>query len=353
GAIVGILFGLPYVWRNANRKLLAAWLAMCIVGFAVSWIVVPTTGWQASEKEIVSLQGVRAITMPQTIDMILEEPLTGYGYGKFEYSYLHYTAARHAENPEYPAGDHSLSHPHNELLLWTTEGGIIALIALLAAAYFVWRCIYKNEIRTRLALIGLFFPIVLHSQLELPFYQSTAHIIVFILLIYWVDNMTADYQEKQLSSTLLFGVAGIVIPLVTTLYMLTTLQSGLLLARFESGRLAKIEELDKMSNPIVWQDRLNWAIRSRLLVNGITRSEPELAQGYVDWIPELLTREPRPIFYQYLVIANQLLGNTEEVKKVQAEAYYLFPDESFEISDIASRIIRPVTIIGASEVDGG
>lgn len=351
GAVAGLVLVLPYVWKNANRKLLLIWCVMFLGGISISWLVVPVAGWNAPAKEIISWQGVRTLTMPQTIDMILDKPLTGYGYGNFESSYLNYTAAKHAADSAYSPGFPSLNHPHNELLLWAAEGGIIALIGLVAAAFLVWQRVYQNEIWTRLALVGLFFPIVLHSQLELPFYQSTAHLIIFVIFIYWVDNLNADYKEKELKSTLLFGVAGLTIPIVTTVFMITTLQSGLILAKFEAGRLESFDELEKMRNPLVWQDRLNWAIRSRLVVNGILSGQPELAQGYIDWIPELIAREPRSRFYQYLVIANQSLGNIDEVARVQEEAYYLFPNESFELSEIGRLIARPLAISGVQEVD--
>lgn len=344
GAVAGVLFVLPYVWNNANRKLLLIWCAMFVAGLSVSWLVVPATGWNAPTKEIISVQGARSMTMPQTIDMIMDKPLIGYGYGNFESSYIHYTAEKHAEDSVNPPGLPSLSHPHNELLFWATEGGIIALLGLLAAAILVWRRVYQNEIWTRLALVGLFFPILLHTQLELPFYQSSAHLIIFVILIYWVDNITADYQEKELRGTVLFGIAGLLVPIATTVFVVTTLQSGLLLAKFESGNLENIEELENMTNPVVWQDRLNWAIRSRLVVNGIVFGQPELGQGYIDWIPEQLEREPRPRFYQYLIIAHQALGNDAEVMAVQKEAKYLFPDEFFDIPNISAVIVSPARV---------
>lgn len=344
GAVAGIIFVLPYVWKKANRRLLLIWFVAFVGGFSVSWLVVPATGWIAPSKEIISMQSVRTLTMPQTIDMIMDKPLTGYGYGNFESSYIHYTAEKHAEDPGYPAGFPSLSHPHNELLFWATEGGIISLVGLLAAAFLVWRRVYQNEIWTRLALVGLFFPILLHTQLELPFYQSTAHLIVFVILIYWVDNMTADYEEKELKSTVLFSVTGLIVPIATSVFVVTALQSGLLLAKFESGKLENIEELEKMTNPVIWQDRLNWAIRSRLVVNGIVFGQPELGQGYIDWIPEQLEREPRPRFYQYLILANQALGNDAEVAAVQKEADYLFPDEFFDIPNISAVIAKPADV---------
>ncbi|NQV71127.1 MAG: O-antigen ligase C-terminal domain-containing protein [Pseudohongiella sp.] len=344
GAVTGLIFVLPYVWKNADRKLLLIWCVTLTVGFSLSWLVVPATGWSASEKEIISLQSVRSLTMPQTIDMIMDKPLTGYGYGNFESSYLHYTAEKHAGDPNYPPGFPSLSHPHNELLFWATEGGIIALAGLLAAAILVWRRVYQNEIWTRLALVGLFLPIVLHTQLELPFYQSTAHLIIFVILIYWVDNLTADYKEKPLKSTLLIGMFGLLVPIVTSLFVVTTLQSGRLLTKYESGNLDNVEDLEKMTNSVVWQDRLNWTIRSKLVINGILSGQPQLGQGYIDWIPGQLAREPRVRFYQYLILAHQALGNAAEVTAVQAEADYLFPDESFEITDISSIIAKPVSV---------
>lgn len=353
GAAAGLLFVLPYAWKKADRKLLLTWCAMLAVGFTVSWFVVPATGWNLPTKEIISTQGLRTTTMPQTIDMIMEKPLTGYGYGNFESSYINYTAERHAEDPDYPPGHPTLDHPHNELLFWAAEGGIIALAGILAAAVLVWLRVYQNELRSRLALIGIFLPILLHTQLELPFYQSTAHLIVFVIFIYWVDNMTASYKEKNLKSTLLLGVAALLVPVATTVFIATTLQSGRILVAFEFDNLENVEDLEKMTNPVVWQDRLNWAIRSRLVVNGILFQQPELAQSYIDWIPELIDREPRPRFYQYLILANQLMGNTEEVAAVQREASYLFPNEFFDIPNISTVIVSPATVSEVDQINDG
>lgn len=344
GAFFGVLLILPLAWNLASRKKLILWIAMLGVGYSVSFVAVPSAGWAPPSKEILNLSDVRATTMPQTLDMIMERPLGGYGYGNFESSYLNFTAARHAAEDSYPPGLASMSHPHNELLYWTAEGGIVPLFGLLFLAYLVWMRVYKQELRTRLALVGLFLPVVLHSQLELPFYQSVAHVVVFVILIFYVDNLSAVYKEKNIRSGILIGALACVIPVVTIAFMATTLQSGAVLARFESNQMENVEDLTKMTNPVVWQDRLNWAIRSRLVVNGILSGQPELGQGYIDWVPDVLAREPRALFYKYLILAHEALGNDDKVREVTEEAYYLFPNDRFEIEEIAKIIARPVQI---------
>lgn len=74
-----------------------------------------TSGFVANKAD---LESPRRFTFPQTIDMIIEKPFTGYGYGKFEAQYLLYTARQHQLNSSYPAGLASMDHPHNELLYW-------------------------------------------------------------------------------------------------------------------------------------------------------------------------------------------------------------------------------------------
>ena len=85
---------------------------------------------------------IRSTLYKQGLDMLIEKPFTGYGYGNFESSYILYTARQHALNENYPSGLPALDHPHNELLYWGVEGGLLPIIGITLAAGLVLFRIY-------------------------------------------------------------------------------------------------------------------------------------------------------------------------------------------------------------------
>ncbi|WP_455872368.1 O-antigen ligase family protein [Serratia proteamaculans] len=62
---------------------------------------------------------VRYTMLRDTLAMIAEKPLLGWGYGGFEYSFHHF---RINQTPPTVVTEIA-RHPHNELLLWWVEGG--------------------------------------------------------------------------------------------------------------------------------------------------------------------------------------------------------------------------------------
>jgi len=342
GLFIGVSLVLPELWKKAGKGLSLTWLVSLLLGFVLTWNISLTSDWQSPSMERLNLDGLRQVQLPQISTMFIEKPLSGYGYGRFESAYLAFTAQKYAAGEFEVPGTTPLDHPHNELLFWAVEGGIVALAALLLAAWFVWRRVWQQSLLQRMALIGLFFPIVLHTQLEFPFYVSVLHWFVFIALIFWVDNLQPDYKKRTVEATLIPWIAGILIPVLTTFFMGTTLHTGLLLARFESGINPDVSALTSISNPMVWDEKINWAMRSRLVVNGIINREPEQIQSYIDWAPAILESKPRPTFYRYLILAYDGVGDEENKQRIQQEARFLFPGESFEIEEFGNTLLRQV-----------
>lgn len=342
GVFVGVVLVLPFLWSKAGKMLTLAWLGSLVLGFLLAWNIVVSSDGLNPSLERINLDGLRQLQIPQITAMVLDKPMTGYGYGRFESSYLKFTAEKYASGEFESPGTTPLDHPHNELLFWAVEGGIVALAGLLLAAWFVWQRVWKLPPAQRFAIIALFFPIVLHTQLEFPFYVSVLHWFIFIVLIFWTDNLNPEYKESRIEATLLPWAGGFLIPVFTSLFMATTLHTGLLLARFESGVNSDVSALTSISNSMAWNERINWSMRSRLVVNGIINQRPDQIQSYIDWVPEMLESKPRPTFYKYLILAYQGLGDSENVQRVQQEASYLFPDDSFAVEEFANTLLRQV-----------
>lgn len=342
GAGLGMLLVLPYLLRNASRLISLAWLLSLAAGFLLTWQLAANTSWEAPERDIATVTGLRQIHFPQTLEMILAKPVLGYGYGTFESAYLHFTAEKFASGESELPGISRLDHPHNELLFWGAEGGLYAVGILLLAAWFVWRRVWVLPVLHRLAAVGIFFPIVLHTQVEYPFYQSVLHWTIFVLFIYWVDQFSAETRVRELKSVLLIRLCAFLIPVIATLFLATTLHTGYLLSRFEGDLEPNVESLSGITNPVVYQDRINWAIMSRLVLSGAINNRPEFAQPYIEWGPDLVARKPRPNFYRFLILAHQVAGDEESLQRVLQEAVYLFPDLAFERPLIEGAQVSPV-----------
>lgn len=333
GALFGLLLLIPFALKNIDRKLILAWVLMFGIGFLVPELLKFSGGWLVPEKDILSLAGARTILFPQAIGMFLSQPWFGFGYGTFEPSYMAFMAEQYALGSSGSIAIPNTSHPHNEILFWAVEGGIVPLLALCLAAGSVWIQVRKFAISQRLALVALFLPLALHSQVEFPFYASAVHWVIFIILIYYVDALAEAPRVTVPCPTLPAIIFSGLVSLVSVIFLSVTLSSGILLTRFNASQ-SRMDSIFSVSDSLVWGDRANYAIYSTLLNNGIAASNPAYIQEYIDWVPELLTKQPRAIFYENLILAHQALNQSSEAERVIQEFHYLFPETEFTIVQV-------------------
>ncbi len=330
GALIGSALIIPYIYNRGGKRQAAAWIAMGALGIAVGFLLISSAGGAlALAASKVQVDPIRMRMYPQVLRMIVEYPLTGVGLGNFEASFNSFAASLYAAGISEPNGVPNLHHPHNELMYWASEGGIVSLTGLLLAAYLVLHSILKAEKGHRLLLVGLLFPIVLHTQTEYPFYHSLVHWVIFIMLIYLVDSMSAEEKVKKLKSTLLISTTAIVIPLVTTAFMLTTLHAGSVLFRYERVPDTPATELLTIVNPIVWSNRIRWNVRKSLMFAALARGESDQVQPFIDLVRNEIESRPRWQHYQDLIFAYDFAGQIENANATFVDAQYRFPAQTF------------------------
>ncbi|MDC5841020.1 PglL family O-oligosaccharyltransferase [Vibrio europaeus] len=331
-ALLSTSFLLPYIYKFATKKRFFGWLISIVAGVSVALAV---TNFYPANNELIEeklrTEDVRQKIYSQSLDMLIEKPFTGYGYGRFEPEYMVYTARQHQLNQSYKPGLAAMDHPHNELLYWGVEGGLLPLLAIILAALFVLARLYQAKKGTRLAMFALFVPIVLHSQLEYPFYHSAIHWITFVILLYWVDQRASSYRPAPFSiiSKTALRVFSLVIPIVTSFYMLTTLHTNYVLTQFERSQPKDPDILSQVTNPVVWKDRYDWDIYSTYLNIGLYKQDPQFIQPYIDWSLKIIKDKPRPAFYNNLILAYQGLGDSVKAEQIRSEAQFLFPERDF------------------------
>ncbi|MEI8632288.1 Wzy polymerase domain-containing protein [Vibrio sp. PP-XX7] len=253
---IGGIVIFPYLYQFASRKRLWGWSISICLGIIVGLTYTQLTYYEAFHKY--NLAGVPQLktSLVQTLDMFIEKPFTGYGYGRFEEEYVLYSARQHQLNPSYPPPQPKLTHPHNELLYWGIEGGILPLIAIALAALFVSFRIHSAKQKTRLASLSLLFPVILHSQLDNVFSLSSIHWITLITLIFWTDQRVAKYRNLPLSTitTKFLYLVLYIVPLAVCLYMAGILRTQFLLSQYDKHH--DVTLLDAIHFPFIWEDRL-------------------------------------------------------------------------------------------------
>ncbi|WP_330911761.1 O-antigen ligase family protein [Serratia ureilytica] len=210
GWLGGALVALSFLWRfgltyptrcKTAAGLLSVGVAVGLAGFVLN-------GEEGGVRYL-SHDGsnqARLSMLCDTLGMIAAKPLLGWGYGGFEYSFMHF---RIMQSPPTVVAEIA-NHPHNEILLWWVEGGIVALLGMgliiagiirLVIRAWCWDRLALAEGRRRAgestALCFVLLPIALHTQLEYPFYLSALHFMVFLLLLAMLDRQVSGVRGAR------------------------------------------------------------------------------------------------------------------------------------------------------------
>ena len=177
---------------------------------------------------------VRWTVLKTSLALFAARPWTGWGVGSFAAVFLERAG---------PLGLSSISHPHNELVLWLVEGGLVGLVGALcfiASGFWLWR--HGN--RWRRACLVAALPVVIHMLTEYPVRQSTPHWLLLILLLRCADSDRAGIR-LALTSTWLIRAPGVISLLTVAPLLLLTLhtQQQLTLAERQSSQWHLAESL--------------------------------------------------------------------------------------------------------------
>lgn len=352
GAFVVTLILLGLVWqRRVNRRswLLLTLVAGVSVGCASQWAHIEAgVGVARPMDQLVGTQ-VRTIYWTHSLEMIAKRPLLGVGYGRFESAFVddYYSV------PPSISGalliEQNLDHPHNELLYWLVEGGLVALLGLALMAWGWWRMLAPHGWGKRLALFALPFPLLFHAMVEYPFYHSLAHWLALTWLFWFTDAEGDRFQEYHCRTPFLFKVVALLIPLVTVPFMLTGLQGAYWITRFERDGMRDLALLDRVINPIPWYSRYKYDVMTIRLTQGLANRQPDELIAYVEWARDFVTLSPRSNVYFNAALALDVLGRHEEATQWRQNGVHLFPaDPLFNRPVEAGPDVSAATSTGAA-----
>ncbi|WP_431224597.1 Wzy polymerase domain-containing protein [Serratia sp. L9] len=250
------------------------------------------------------------------------KPLLGWGYGSFQYQFLHHI---HLTQPDLPLS-FNLSHPHNELLLWAVEGGLPSLLGIALLGLGLWRLLrrrlrFPREPAPWIAML----PIALHMMVEYPLYLSAAHAI-FLLVILRVSDVRLTYRRAAGTQRFARITAG-GLSLLTLLYMVNGLHSALIINTVEKQGLKPFDTLQRVITPTPWQTRYDFDIHLHQLLQYPQSKDIAALRGYQRWAENEIRVRPEANIYFNLILVSRLLLQPQRAIDLLFEAQRLFPED--------------------------
>lgn len=232
GAVVMVVTLSALLWRTCPARTVAA-LVLMTFSAAAAWYVtqhttvlvdgVPYPLARSYEESTHERWHILRITW----QMIKEKPCLGWGYGTFEYQFSRYVIAHPALGYTYSS---IVTHPHNELLFAWYQGGVVALLGMLTL-FAGWLSILVRAVRHSRRAAGyalLILPLLVHLNLEYPFYQSFVHLGLFMLLLRLgiIDGPAQSSHAVAAAGwmRLCYGACGLLLLVFSSISLYTQLQ---------------------------------------------------------------------------------------------------------------------------------
>ncbi|MDC8805480.1 Wzy polymerase domain-containing protein [Halomonas pacifica] len=330
-ALIALPLVMGHLWFQ-DRHRFGQWAGVLSLGISLGLLL-----WWAPWSEVrverdLVRAGERLPVYLHSLRMILEEPLSGWGYGRFQHDFLHsfadWRAALPINQPEIvePFITQNYTHPHNELLLWGVEGGLLPMAAILVFGGWVfWRILAHGPKGERLLFCALLLPLALHAMTEYPFYHSIAHWLAFLLLLGLVAEQCWPSRESANRYTFGIRVGGWLAVPVLWVFMATHLHTLYQVSDFYGAPPSDGKTLSGLINPLGLKREVEFLMLQQQLNLSIAAEIPPFIEGYIEWAEQEATIAPSLELYLNILHASKSLEDEEKTLEV---VRFLFPYES-------------------------
>ncbi|WP_162224917.1 PglL family O-oligosaccharyltransferase [Neptunomonas antarctica] len=314
--------------RNARWSL--AMLVVLLVG-GVGGLIINDGALRAySKMETLAEEGqdIRQHVYRISWQAIKDKPLLGHGIGSFQTAFHEKAAEYQLENENFKLTT-QFSHPHNELLLWGVESGIVGLLAFLCAVVTVLLQLFKLGWQRGGAMAALLLPIALHTQVELPFYISAYHWVVFLFLLFITfqsGHKTYPLHMSIAAGWMIRSVSVLLLAIVVVFCGSSLYYSQRIAYVVYSGE-DRFTELSSISKHPYFTD-----IAMRLLLANLSKAErvthdTAITLEYVKWMETYLKSNPDVGVFVDLIRVYDYLGDSVQMQRVIKRALYFYNDQ--------------------------
>ena len=259
-------------------------------------------------------------------ELIAQKPILGHGIGNYLRVWNLQTGDYFARHPDALLPPY-ITHPHNELVYWLIEGGVVIVLGILAAIVAVLLGLVACGRHRAAGYIAMLLPITLHTQVELPFYISSIHWFLWLFLIFVVmrhQMFTRGFTMSAAASKLVQATS-------------LTLFIGSLYFLHHSSR-AQSDIWNYLSRQADNPTRLEIALSNHYfggkaeeiamrvsLYNAVAANDSEQIMQYVQWSSNRLAIRPTLKLFEDLIYAFTHLDDHESQCKVIKLGLSMYP----------------------------
>lgn len=331
GVIVAVAGSLYFLTKRKYAP------TLLLVAFIAGWFANPllmAANKTTIEPEVASLprestapihQNIeeRIILYPQVVQMILNNPLTGVGYGSFESAYVEFSSQQANSQNNSVLVRHNMAHPHNEMLYWAVEGGIIASIAVLSIFILLFVWMLRKSLPHKVLVIALFFPLTGHIFIEYPLYSSLPHLLLLLIFVrlFVLSNANRNQIIHNSVAPLLRPLA-LLTGLGMVLFSATGLHTNKLVLDYEMAQVKSPAPYLKMINPFVHYERYWTNIMTHKAIAGVQSNHRRAVEDYIAWAENMVKMRPRKVYWENIIRLKQHLGEPTKQDCATYEQYF-------------------------------
>lgn len=227
-----------------------------------------------------------------SLDVVADSPISGHGIGSFIEQFGLASSAFYQQHPSAELPTY-IAHPHNELLQWAIEGGLLAVLGIMIALCSVlWFSIHYKQ-RRLFAYLALLLPITFHTQVEHPFYLSALHWFVWLSLLFILLQHHALTRQNSLSLLANKSLRGLVVvmSIMSLLFLWQTSQAQRQLHQFLT-QAQQATPLDKALSNMYYKTYAEQIVMRTHLHDAISRNEREKLLQVTNWFEAALAKTP-------------------------------------------------------------
>lgn len=315
--LVILLLTQPFLYRFCAKRLHGGWNLSLLAGFMLAWwLGILPQGALFSAPLSLETQAV----LTQTWHLMGATQFEGVGLGQLLPAQLLFGLSQGQVLP--------LSEPYPSWIMKNlTEGGVaywcgIGLLLMITA-----KRLLDAPNGTRMMLAAVLLPSLMALTLT-PFAAvNPVFAVLFIVLLYWIDNLTARYQRVAFSysrTLKLTSYSALALAVVTTFSSIYLGEQALRTYQIHDTKLAQYQ-----MHPW-WQSFYQDEMGKRAFFSSVERKDSQAQNAYLKAQTRLLARAPSADKYQTLIDLAMLTGNRAIARQISEEAALLFPQRQFE-----------------------
>ena len=323
GSFLVLLFFSIFYYSKSRKTLFLVWFFV-ISGILTGVAISSVKAVEGRSIDSVSKPGYRLVLYSVSWDLISQKPILGHGLGKFQTVFLD-AQARAYEEGRINTTNNSSSfwHPHNEVLYWWVEGGLLPVIVILFIAFYALKqtLIDRSRRRKVLPVLAIAMPIILHMQTEYPLYHSAIHGVLLALILAMITS-----QEKKplvIHSSALFRIKSILLFVCTFVFCVTNLHATKMLSNF--AKTGDGNYLNKIINPFIHRI---WIDHHKIHALAAENS-PQSTEILENILLRRIQLSPTALRYSNLMSLYLSQGRKVQAKEIQDLGVYLFPESEY------------------------